>query len=135
MNKPRYFVAVFGDPSPDKDPVESGVYTAGPGYPLFPVSPGDVMLLYCTAEYIAYSMKVAGLGIVLRVGQKDTEFIEYRWIPFVQPIPRVVIERTFEPADWENMQHLGVKARRVFEVKDQSFSKAVAGRMPAWEKL
>lgn len=135
MRKPHYFVAVFGDPRPDKDPVESGVYTAGPGYPPFPLTSGDVMLLYCTAEYIAHSMEIAGLGIVLRVSRKDTEFIEYRWIPFVKPISKSEIDRAFEPSDRDSMQHLGVKARRVFQVNEQSFFKAVSGRMPAWEKL
>ena len=135
MSKPRYFIAVFGDPQPDKMPVESGIYTAGPGYPSFTVSPGDVMLLYCTAAYLANSMEIAGLGIVLRIGHNVTEFIEYRWIPFAKAISKVDIDRTFEPADRESMQHLGVKARRLFQITEQSFVSAVSDRMPAWGKL
>ena len=135
MDKPRYFIAVFGDPQADKMPVESGVYTAGPGYPSFTVSPGDIMLLYCTAAYLAHSMEIAGLGVVLRVGRNATEFIEYRWIPLARAISKADIDRTFEPGDREKMQHLGVKARRLFQIAEQSFVSAVSGRMPMWGKL
>lgn len=35
MGKPRYFIAVFGEPQPDKGMVESGVYAPDPKYAPF----------------------------------------------------------------------------------------------------
>jgi hypothetical protein len=65
MKEPKCFVAVFGDPEPDRDPVDSGVYEAGEGYPSFLTEPGDMLLLYCTEGYAAYQMQVPGIGVVL----------------------------------------------------------------------
>lgn len=132
MSGPQYFVAVFGDPQPGKDAVESGIYTPDSKYAPFPVKPGDVMLLYCTGNYAAHPMEVPGIGVVLGV---DRQHIKYRWLPFVQPIPKADIDGSFDPDDISKMRDIRFAARWLFEVSQQSFSKAVGGRATAWGKL
>jgi hypothetical protein len=119
-----YFVAVFGNPEPDKDPVDSGFYRADQGYPPFRAEPGDVLLLYCTDEYPKYRMQVPGIGIVLRA---TSDTVEYRWLPLSEPIRRETILEKFDPDDSTKMNQLGIKARRLFEISKSSFAKTLAG--------
>jgi hypothetical protein len=132
MTEPQYFVVVFGDPEPNRDPVDSGVYTAGEGYPPFSTASGDVLLLYCTEGYGVYQKQVPGIGVVLRA---ELDAIYYRWIPFTQPIPKTLVDDSFEPGDSMKMRQLGIKAHRVFKVSKQSFARTVASRVIAWDKL
>jgi hypothetical protein len=132
MDRPRYFVAVFGDPRPDKDAVDSGVYTPDSKYAPFPTRPGDVMLLYCTTGYAAYSMQVPGIGVVLRV---DRNNIGYRWLPFTQPIPKATIDVSFDPDDLVNMGNIRFSAKWLFEVSQKSFLKTISDRAIAWGNL
>jgi hypothetical protein len=123
----RYFVAVFGDPGnpPNKDLVESGRFIPHPKYAPFPVSPGDFMLLYCTEQYPGHSKEVPGLGTVTRV---DHESVEYRWIPFIVPISKRAIDKTFEPDDSRKLRNIRFASQWIFEVSRQSFLKAVGTR-------
>lgn len=132
MNKPRYFIAVFGDPQPNKDPVDSGVYTPDPKYAPFPAKAGDVMLLYCTASYTAYPMQVPGIGVVLAV---DRDHIEHRWIPFAQPIKKSIFGANLDPGDAAKMRDIRFSSRWLFEISQQSFSKTVGDQVTAWGKL
>ena len=132
MNRPRYLVAVFGDPQPDKDAVDSGVYAPDPKYAPFSASPGDLMLLYCTAGYAAYPLQAPGLGVVLGTHH---ERIEYRWVPFAKPIPRADIDRGFDPEDATKFRSIRFSFYWLFEVSRQSFSNAVGDQAIAWGKL
>jgi len=125
MNEPRYFVLVFGDPEQNGDTVESGQYAAGDNYPPFTVEAGDLLLLYCTEGYSAYSKQVPGIGVAIRA---NPQLIEYRWIPFAQSIPRTSIANTFAPDDQEKMRQLRFNVRRAFEISRQSFVQTVANR-------
>jgi hypothetical protein len=125
----RYFVAVFGDPGnpPDKDLVESGRYIPDPKYAPFPVSPGDFMLLYCTEKYPGHPKEVPGMGLVTRV---DQESVEYRWVPFIVPISRKAINKTFEADDSRKLRGANIRfsSQWIIEISRQSFSKAVGPR-------
>jgi hypothetical protein len=124
-----YFITIFGRPDPDKDPVESGLYELGSGFPPIPTVPGDIMLLYCTEEYSKYSKQVPGIGIVFRI---IGDSVEYRWLPFSTPIPRLALQGTFEDADFERMKHLQLKSNRIIPVSRQSFERTVTGRSLEW---
>jgi hypothetical protein len=113
MNRPRYLVAVFGDPQPDKDAVDSGVYAPDPKYAPFSASPGDLVLLYCTAGYAAYPLQAPGLGVVLHA---DHQHIEYRWVPFAKPIPKADIDRGFDPDDAAKLRNIRFSSHWLFEV-------------------
>lgn len=132
MNQPKYFVAVFGDPQPDKDAVDSGVYTPDAKYAPFRAQPGDVMLLYCTAGYWKYAQQSPGRGVVLRV---DDEHIEYRWLPFSQPIPKALMDGNFDPEDASKLKNIRFSSHWLFEISQGSFSKVVNDRATAWEHL
>jgi hypothetical protein len=134
---PRYFVTVFGDPEKRGDAVESGTYTAGENYPSFTVQPGDVMLLYCTEEYMVYSLAFAGIGIVLDVIREVPETIRYRWIPFSQPILRSEMNQAFDAEDLAKMagSNLRFSTRRVFDISKRSFDALVGQRLTAWNRL
>lgn len=132
MNSPRYFVVVFGNPDPNGDPVDSGMYMAGDGYPPFPVDPGDLLILYCTDEYPGFSKQVPGIGVALRT---DVTSIEYRWLPLITPISRDDLAKTFTQHDYQKMGQLGIKAHRAFEISKQSFDTTVAGRSFAWARI
>lgn len=129
---PKYFVAVFGEPEPGKDTVESGVYTPDPKYAPFPVNPGDLMLLYCTASYSAYSLQVPGVGVVLSA---DREHVKYRWLPFAQPIQKADLDRNLEADDAANMRNIRFASKWLFEISQQSFAKTLGTRAITWGKL
>ncbi len=129
---PKYFVAVFGDPEPGKDAVESGIYTPDAKYAPFRPNAGDVMLLYCTNGYSRHPIKVPGIGVVLRV---DREHIEYRWLPFDQAISKAEIDRNFDSDDVGKMRLIHFASHWLFEISRESFSKTVGDRAIAWGKL
>lgn len=65
MNRPKYHIAVFGNPvPPEKDLVESGFYHPDVKYTPCNTQPGDILLLYCTGSYSEHAMTVPGVGIV-----------------------------------------------------------------------
>jgi hypothetical protein len=129
---PKYFVAVFGEPEPGKNTVESGVYTPHANCAPFKPTPGDVMFLYCTSSYTAHALRVPGIGIVLLV---DGRHIEYRWMPLVDPIPRAVMDTTFDRSDAAEMGNIRFYQKWLFEISRQSFSKAIGNRAIAWAHL
>ena len=133
MSHPRYFIAVFGEPSePRKSLVDSGVYGPNPNYAPFPVEPGDLILLYCTAGYQGHQMEAPGVGVVL---SKDLENIRYRWIPFSNPVPKHLLDRHFEPEDAKKFGNIRFSSHWLFEISHQSFSKALGDRPVAWAKF
>ena len=122
--KPNYFVVVFGDPS-NGDPVESGRYQSGEGYPDFKAEAGDMLLLYCTNTYTGYETQAPGIGVAFETATKE---LKYRWIKFVTPIPLDQINQKFDADDSQKMRELYQKWRRVFPISAQSFQNVVAGQ-------
>lgn len=132
MDAPQYFVLVFGNPEPGRDRVESGVYRAEAKYPAFSANSGDLTMLYCTDGYRDYPKQVPGIGMVLKA---EADVIYYRFIPFKQPLPKSLIDTTFEPDDAKNMNLLHQTYHRAFTVSKQSFARTVASAEFAWDKL
>lgn len=84
MANPRYFFAMFDDPTPPlKDTVESGVYHPDSRFAPFQLEVGDVLLAYCARSYRLYPMRCPGIGIVLG---KTSDHISYRYLPLRHPI-------------------------------------------------
>jgi hypothetical protein len=125
MNEPSYFILVFGDPNQNGDTVESGQYAAGEGYTPFAVESGDMLLIYCTDGYDAYRRQFPGIGAAIRASAR---LIEYRWIPFATPLPRELIDQSFDPEDQRKMGELRFKQRRAFTISSQSFWRTVANQ-------
>ena len=91
MFSPTYFFALFGDPNPpEKDTIESGLYHPHPDTAPFPTKPGDVLLLYCAASYQKYPLQIPGIGVILKL---DEKVINYRYLPFAEPIPKYRIDK------------------------------------------
>ena len=130
MNKPRYFISVFGNPQPGKDAVESGIYHPSPKDAPFPAEPADYLILYCTAGYPAHAMQIPGIGIVLSVGDQQ---IVYRWIPFAKPTPKQDIDGSLDPDDAAKLRDIRFDAHWLFEISRRSFSKIVGGRAIRWD--
>jgi hypothetical protein len=133
VTHPRYFVAVFGDPQPpNKDLVESGIYHPNSQYAPFPVAPGDIMLLYCTNGYVQHAMEVPGLGVVLDF---NNQCVNYRWLPFVDPIPKLTIDQQFDASDLSHFGLIRFDRFWLFEISQSSFSKTVGAANIAWQHL
>jgi hypothetical protein len=128
MIEPRCWIVVFGDPNIDgRDPVESGRYLLGAGYPSFDVQTGDKLLLYCTEDYLRYSRSVPGVGIVT---SSTDAGIEYKWIAQAQPIIRRDVKRCLTEDERERFDHLNVKSNLVIEITTASL-----GRIEQLQKI
>lgn len=125
----RYYVAVFGNPGNPrkKDPVESGRYVPDPRYAPR-LERGDLMLAYCTAAYPGFPKQVPGIGEAISVD--DEAIITYRWMPFDEPIPKIALNRYFEPDDAENLRNIRFSAKWLFEISERSFRQTVGDRLP-----
>lgn len=95
--------------------MESGTYAAGSGYPPFLAEPGDLLLLYCTDEYPGFPKQVPGIG---RVVSADRDEIRDRWMPLALPIPKEILDQSFEPEDKKKMTELRFNTRRVFTITE-----------------
>ncbi len=131
MGKPHYFIAVFGPLEEDKKTVESGVYKPNPKHPPTATA-GDVLLLYCTSNYPDYYMEAPGLGIVL---ESAPDQVDYRWLPFAQPILRQSINASLEPEAADRFGQLHFGSNWLIEISPESFSKIMSERTVAWGKL
>jgi hypothetical protein len=133
MNSPKFFVAVFGDPQqPRKSLVESGEYDPDPRYAPFPTGPGDLMLLYCTSSYPGRSMQIPGIGVVLST---DSKWVRYRYLPFIQPIPKSRIDSAFDPADLDKFKNIRFSSHWLFEISRNSFANTVANQQIDWPNV
>jgi hypothetical protein len=92
---------------------------------------GDILLLYCTESYAAYPKQVPGIGVTIRA---DSDRIEYRWMPFIKPLGRELIEQAFELEDHKKMKELRFNTRRAFEISKRSFVKTVAEHPLLWKE-
>lgn len=130
MNAPHYFYAMFEKPNPPrKDMVELGVYHPDPSSAPFGAKAGDLLLLYCTDTYDELGARVPGLGVVVRA---DNECVEYRYLPFLQPVSKAAIERGFEGADGEKSLNRRFASFCFFEISRKSFTAAVGDRAVVW---
>ncbi|OPY11149.1 MAG: hypothetical protein A4E69_02981 [Syntrophus sp. PtaB.Bin138] len=122
MSSPRYFFAVFGNPSPpSKDTVESGIYHPHPKFAPFEPRPGDFLLLYCTNGYVRYAKSSPGYGVVVR---HDDLTIEYDYHPFPKPFPIKDIRNAFRADDKAKLRNIRFSSHWLFELNKNSFLKA-----------
>jgi hypothetical protein len=125
----KYFVAVFGDPRrPEKEPVESGIYYPDPIRGTFPKS-GDILLIYCTGNYPDHPKKIHGIGIVLGT---DGQTVNYRYLPFVEPIPKSKIDQAFEPIDIAKFKNIRFDTFWLFKISKESFVGTVGAQRIRW---
>jgi hypothetical protein len=130
MNPPKYFLAVFGEPSPpEKDVVESGYYHPDSTFSPFPTQKGDLMLLYCTGSYGEYWMEVPGIGIIIDV---NNIMIEYRFLPLSKTISKSIIDKKFEPNDAEKFKNIRFSSHWLFEISKESFRRVMDNRNIKW---
>ena len=130
MDTPRYFVAVFGEPSPpNKDTIESGIYHPDQKLAPFPSEPGDILLIYCTDNYPAHRMEVPGFGIVLGT---DDQTVRYRYLPLVKSIPKSKIERSFGADDIAKFKSRRFSTYWLFEISKESFLRTVGKQGILW---
>ena len=129
MGSRQYYVAVFGDPGDPqkKDLVESGRYEPDARYAPRP-KPGDLILLYCTEQHRKFPKQVPGIGQVTTVD--DEAVVSYRWIPLDEPIPKTVIDQTFEANDTRSFQNIRFSTKWLFEISERSFMRTVRDQMP-----
>jgi hypothetical protein len=135
MNKPRYFIAVFGAVEKgSKEGVEAGGYFPNPKFPpsAMQMTIGDVLLLYCTANYPGYKMEAPGLGVVLSTA---SDRVNYRWVPLVQPIARESIKASLGSHEAERFGQLQFGHNWLIEISSESFSNIMRGRSVSWAKL
>lgn len=123
----RYYVAVFGDPGdpPEKDPVESGRYEPDPKYAPR-LSPGDLMLLYCTSGYREFRKQVPGIGEAISIDGDGV--VSYRWQALTEPIPKSVLDLSFEPEDARSFRNIRFSSKWLFQISERSFQRTVDSR-------
>lgn len=90
------------------------------------------MLLYCTGSYGKYDKQVPGVGVVLR---SDDIHIEYRWLPFAEPISKTIMDRQLDPEDANRMKNIWMASHWLFEISERSFSNVIGDRAVAWNGL
>lgn len=127
MEKPTYYVVVFGNPNPpDKDRVESGRYHLGIRKTAIPGEIGDILLPYCTGSYLEHFMSIPGVGIVVA---KDEEAVHYRYLPLSHPISKDRIDSTFTENDKAKFSNIRFDSFWMFEISAESF-RACLGETP-----
>jgi hypothetical protein len=130
MKKPAYYVAVFGKSGPpDKDTVDSGRYPLGIRGSDTPGERGDILLLYCTDSHEDTAGCVPGIGVVLT---KNKESIYYRYLPFVYPLSKYQIEKTFTDEDMEKLTGMRINNYWLFEISNESFGNTTKGILINW---
>lgn len=126
--KPRYFFAVFGAPRTEKPKVEAGSYPPKGYITSLDIMPGDVMLLYCTEQYIEHFREAPGIGIVINATE---EIVYYQYYPLDQPVGKDTVNESLK--DYENrLKVLSSKGNWLFEIGGTSFRSALKGRRVNW---
>ena len=130
QSKPKYFVAAFGDKYANTSPVN------GERYPLgrlsnTDIAKGDVMLLYCTADYPGYDKKAPGIGAVVDVeitGQES--IVHYRYLPLYSPVPRsTIMDRLAE----DEKPYFVIPGHTfIFSIRSSSFKMVLGKRRINW---
>jgi len=130
---PAYYTAIFGDPDglSKKDRVEDGRYLPGScPWPL-DIKEGDILLLYCTGSYLAHSMEVPGIGIVLQVDQPGNA-IYYRYLQLETPISIEAVRSNLDIQDLEKFELRRFSNFWIFDITRQSFKSVIREATFVW---
>jgi len=128
QRKPKYFFAVFGDPSSGKPKAEAGYYPHEGYISSLNMEPGDVILLYCTSQYSEHPMESPGIGIVTRT---TNDYISYQYFPLDKPVGFDTIKENLK--NYENrLKVLWSKGNWLFEIASTSFRSVLKGRQIDW---
>ena len=126
MKEPRYYLAVFGDPTrPGHVTVEEGHFGVHAGWPES-IAPGDLVLLYCTGGYALYPKSVPGVGVVEEVGHGSRSFF-YTYRPLTHPLPLEELRLALAPGDRVKLANIRFNNHWLFEIAEVSFGRAVEG--------
>lgn len=133
--KPRYFFAVFGDPvGLGKAPVDGGCYPHRKGYSYISnldMKAADLVLLYCTEDYLKYPKEAPGMGIVTdtETGGSQEKFY-YHFCPLDPPVDWDTIIANIP--ELKGCTNFGFSGNWLREISSASFQRALAGRQIKW---
>ena len=118
--KPRYFLAVFGDPTlPDHVTVEEGHFGVYSGWPR-DLEEGDHVLLYCTGSYRLYPKSVPGVGVVEEVDHENQRFFfDYRRL--TKRVPLDELRLALHPDDRVKLANIRFDSFWFFPIKPKSY--------------
>ena len=126
MKEPRFYFAVFGDPTkPGHVTVEEGHFGVDAGWPKG-IAPGDLVLLYCTGGYARYPKSVPGVGVVEDVDHEHQSFT-FDYERLSEPVPLDDLRLVFEPVDARKLDNIRFNNHWLFEIAAASFGRAVGG--------
>ena len=119
-HKPRYYLAVFGDPTlPDHVTVEEGHFGVDSGWPLA-LAEGDRVLLYCTGSYRLYPKSVPGVGVVEEVDHDNRRFFfDYKGLDHRVPLDELRL--ALHPDDRVKLANIRFDSFWLFEIAAKSY--------------
>jgi hypothetical protein len=119
-DKPRYYLAVFGDPTlPDHVTVEEGHFGVNAGWPRG-LAEGDRVLLYCTGSYRLYPKSVPGIGVVQEVDHENYRFFfDYRRLE--NRVPLDELRLALHPDDRIKLSNIRFDSFWLFPIKPKSY--------------
>lgn len=132
---PNYFLVAFGGPHATAHPVDGGSYPLPKSYiSNSGISPGDVLLLYCTGTYPGHYMDVPGIGVVTRVETGGVqENIYYQYFPLCHPIFWGDVSNMIATIpELKDNTNFGLTGNQLRAIGNQSFRAAIAGRQVDW---
>ena len=120
MNSPRYYLAVFGDPTrPDHVTVEEGHFGVSSGWPR-EIAEGDHVLLYCTGTYALYPKSVPGVGVVEEVDHAQRQFF-YDYQSLEVRVPLDELRLAFQPDDRTKLANIRFDSFWLFAIAPESY--------------
>ncbi|MFA5375228.1 MAG: hypothetical protein WC455_05665 [Dehalococcoidia bacterium] len=130
-HKPKYFFLAFGESYAGKHSVDGGVYPHRKGFVgSSEISAGDVMLLYCCADYPEYDQEAPGIGVVTSI---DTiqDIIYYQYFPLDNPIDWDIIKASIP--ELKGNTNFSLTGNWLREISNKSFRAAMANRQISWQ--
>ena len=128
---PNYFFTVFG--GGNRPPVGGRHYPHHRGHIISKdMQAGDVMLLYCGADYpkSEYSQKAPGIGIVVDIETNGREEVIYQYFPLEHPVSLANLRANIpEIKDHEPLNLVG---NWLFQIARKSFRDTLKGRQIYW---
>lgn len=123
-HKPRYYLAVFGDPTqPDHVTVEEGHFGVDSGWPPA-LTEGDRVLLYCTGSYRLYPKSVPGVGVVEEVDCDNRRFFfDYKGLD--KRVPLDELRLAFQPDDRVKLANIRFDSFWLFEIAAKSYRNVI----------
>ncbi len=128
--KPRYFFAVFGDPSTGKPSVEDGYYPHEPGYiPNLNMTAGDVVLLHCAERYLMHPKEAPGIGVVTGTeASEEGEEFDYQYFPLDSAVDWDTIRASIPELRFP-LNYIG---NWLQVISSASFQRALTGKHVDW---